>query len=65
MDDTLARMWHDVLGRIAGPLSMRFVLQPMIATFFAVRDRIADAHGGRPAVFMDDPHRLLGGARWD
>ena len=51
MDDFLARVWHEVTARPDGPLAMRFYLQPIMATLFAVRDGLRDARVGRPAYF--------------
>ena len=48
MDDVLARLGNDLLGRLSGPLTLRVFLQPLMATFFAVRDGFADARHGRP-----------------
>jgi len=61
MDDFFARAWENLLGRIDGPLSFRLVLQPIMATIFAVRDGIQDARTGRPpygwAVLTDRANR--------
>jgi hypothetical protein len=51
MDEFLARIWHEVTARPDGPLAMRFYLQPLMATLFAVRDGLHDARAGRPAYF--------------
>jgi hypothetical protein len=51
MDDILARFWSDLAGRVHGPFSFRFVLQPAMAVLFAARDGLADARSGRPAYF--------------
>ena len=48
MDDVLARIANDLLGRLSGPLTLRVVLQPLMAICFAARDGIADARHGRP-----------------
>jgi hypothetical protein len=48
VDDVLARIVNDLLGRLSGPLTLRVVLQPLMATCFAARDGIADARHGRP-----------------
>ena len=47
MDDTLTRIWTDLIGRLSGPLTLRLYLQPAMATLFAARDGIADAQAGR------------------
>jgi hypothetical protein len=49
MDELLTRVWHDLGGRLDGPLHLRFFLQPLMATIFAIRDGVRDAHSGRPA----------------
>jgi len=39
----------DLIGRLSGPFSFRFVLQPIMAALYAVRDGVKDAHEGKPA----------------
>ena len=51
VDDLLTRFWSDLVGRVHGPLSFRFVLQPLVALIFATRDGIVDARQGRPPYF--------------
>jgi hypothetical protein len=51
MEDVLARFVSDLVGRLTGPLTMRLFLQPSVAGFFAVRDGLKDARGGRPYHF--------------
>jgi hypothetical protein len=51
MDDTLVRLWNDMIGRLTGPLTFRLILQPTMATIFAVRDGLKDARKGRPPYF--------------
>jgi hypothetical protein len=48
MDDTLARIWEHLVGRLSGPLTFRLLLQPAMATMFAVRDGLLDARAARP-----------------
>jgi hypothetical protein len=48
MDDVLGRMWEHLGGRVGGPLTLRLVLQPLMAIFLAVRDGIDDGRAGRP-----------------
>src|SRR4051812_11066749 len=43
------RFLHDLSQRPSGPLGMRFVLQPIVAGFLAIRDGRKDATDGRPA----------------
>jgi hypothetical protein len=51
VDDLLTRFWSDLVARIHGPFSFRFVLQPLMALVFATRDGIVDARQGRPPYF--------------
>ncbi len=51
MQDTLSRIVENLAGRVHGPMSFRFVLQPLVAIFFAIRDGKADARGGKPPYF--------------
>jgi len=51
MEDVLARIWENLGGRVDGPLSFRLTLQPVMATFFAIRAGLEDARTGRPAYF--------------
>ena len=49
MEDTLARFWEHLVGRLSGPLTFRLILQPATSTFLAFRDGLRDARAGRPA----------------
>ena len=51
MEEMLARAWENLAARVGGPLSFRLILQPMMATFFAIRDGRKDAREGRPPYF--------------
>src|ERR1700742_3742064 len=51
MDEWMSRIWHTFLGGLDGPLHFRFILQPAMAIFFAIRDGVADAHAGRTPYF--------------
>jgi hypothetical protein len=61
MEEILARFADNLVGRIHGPLTFRFLLQPAIAIFFAVRAGLRDARENRPAYFWallyDAEHR--------
>ncbi len=48
MDDFLSRFSGELLGRMDGPFSFRFILQPVMAVFYAYRDGVKDARAGRP-----------------
>lgn len=49
MEAELARAWAQLTDRITGPLMLRFILQPSVAAFLAIRAGLADARAGRPA----------------
>lgn len=52
------RVWQDLLDRTGGPLSFRFILQPVMAMIAAVHDGLADAKTGRSPYFwtvLTDP----------
>ncbi len=51
MDEQLARVFHDLVARVSGPMSFRLVLQPAMAIVLAVRAGVHDAREGRPAYF--------------
>jgi hypothetical protein len=61
MDDVLARMWEDLVGRLSGPLTLRLMLQPLMAAILATKDGLRDARLGAPPFFwavLNDPgHR--------
>jgi hypothetical protein len=70
MDDLLSRFLSDLAGRTSGPFAFRFVLQPLMAVFYAYRDGSHDARTGRPPYFrsiVTDPDNrrtlLLGGLK--
>ena len=59
--DYLSQYWNEIIARPDGPLAMRFYLQPLMATIFAVRDGLRDARENKPAyfwaLFTDPAHR--------
>jgi hypothetical protein len=65
MDDLAVRFFFDLVGRITGPFSFRLLLQPAMASLFAIRDGLRDARNGRPAYFWtmlhgpDEARRLI------
>src|SRR5215472_3067466 len=42
-----------VISRTAGPLKFRFLLQPLMSTFLAIRSGLKDSREGRPAFFWE------------
>jgi hypothetical protein len=63
VDDTLTRISSDLFGRLDGPFSFRFLLQPLMAAIYAARDGVADARQGRPPYFWSLLTR--GDGRWN
>ena len=46
-DESLGRLWTDILDRPSGPMTFRFILQPTMAIIAALRDGFHDARLGR------------------
>jgi hypothetical protein len=61
MDSDLSFI-EGLVARLEGPMSLRFVMQPLVALFFAFRDGRKDAREGRSpylwALFTEPEHRL-------
>ncbi len=51
VEDILQRFWENLLARPSGPLALRFLLQPVMAALFAMRDGVKDAREGRSPYF--------------
>ena len=51
MEELLVRFFTNLIGRLHGPLTFRFLLQPTVAAIFAVRDGLRDAREGRRPYF--------------
>ncbi len=51
IQDIVVRQWNDLLARPSGPLSFRFLLQPVVAAIVAVRAGLRDARLGREPYF--------------
>ena len=51
MEELIARMLGHLHDRVGGPMSLRLVLQPTMAAFFAIRAGLQDARMDRPAYF--------------
>jgi hypothetical protein len=48
--DTVAER---VIARIVGPMSLRFVFQPLVAVLLGIRDGAMDAKAGEPPFIID------------
>jgi hypothetical protein len=57
------RIWHNLVERPEGPLSFRFVLQPMMAAVVAILDGLKDARTVRSpffrAILFEPQHRMV------
>ncbi len=51
MDPMWTRFADNLIARVTGPMKFRLLLQPAMATFFAIRSGLADARAGRPPYF--------------
>ena len=51
MDHTMARVLDNLVARVTGPMHFRLLLQPGMATFFAIRDGMRDARECKPPYF--------------
>lgn len=47
-----ARVWQMLMAQGHGPMHIRLILQPLVATLFALRFGIADAREGMPPFFF-------------
>jgi hypothetical protein len=52
----IATFWHQLIARPSGPLGFRFILQPLTAIAFAIRDGIKDARHERSPYFWTIQH---------
>ena len=69
IQEILTRFWDQLIAQPHGPLAFRLILQPLMATFFAIRDGLKDARAGRPlytcAILTDPAQRKpASGAEW-
>jgi hypothetical protein len=44
---TFRRIWHQLIDRADAPMRFRFILQPLMAAFIAIRHGLNDARTGR------------------
>jgi hypothetical protein len=58
----IARGWEGLVDRVGGPLTFRFILQPLMATLLAVVAGLRDAREGRPPylwTIITDPSQRV------
>jgi hypothetical protein len=51
MDPIITRIAHNMVERVTGPMKFRLLLQPAMATFFAIRGGLQDAKECKPPYF--------------
>ena len=51
MDPVIARVVGNLVSRVTGPMHFRLLLQPGMATFFAIRGGLKDAKECKPPYF--------------
>src|SRR2546423_10344510 len=49
MDEILKRVWENLIARSTGPMNLRLMIQPIVASILAIRAGLIDAREGRPA----------------
>ena len=49
----LDSVMEGMIARVAGPMSLRFVFQPLIGLLLGVRDGMVDAKAGEPPFILD------------
>jgi len=61
MDDFWTRVVDNMAARVTGPMQLRLLLQPLMASIFAIRSGLADGKAGNPpyfwAIFSDPVNR--------
>jgi hypothetical protein len=61
MNDIFARFLQNLYARLTGPMNLRFIIQPTVATILAIRAGLRDARQDRPAflwaVLANPVHR--------
>jgi hypothetical protein len=62
MDDIWTRIAEHLMDRVTGPMKFRLILQPIMASIFAIKAGLHDARAGRPpyfwSLFTDPAHRV-------
>lgn len=51
MDDIWMRIVENMSDRVSGPMKFRLLLQPIMASIFAIRSGLLDARIGKPPYF--------------
>ena len=53
MEEMLNRVWEDLVGRGGGPFTLRLLIQPTVATVFAIRAGLRDGRQGLTPYFWN------------
>jgi hypothetical protein len=64
--EVFGRIWQNTVDRAGGPMTFRFILQPIMAAIAALYDGIADARSGRSHylwTLLTNPGKRLGRLR--
>jgi hypothetical protein len=64
MDDLFARFAANLGDRVTGPMRFRLVLQPAVASLFAIRAGLAEARARRIAPVQDSSTRTRLATAW-
>jgi hypothetical protein len=56
MSTFLDKILEGIVARVVGPMSFRFMLQPLVALLLGIRDGRMDAKAGTPAFIVDLVH---------
>jgi hypothetical protein len=51
LDEMWLRFVDNLVDRVSGPMKFRLLLQPLMASFFAIRAGLTDATAGKPPYF--------------
>ena len=51
LEQMFSRGWSELIARDSGPLHVRLLLQPLVASILAIRSGLKDAREGRPVFF--------------
>ena len=54
MEDSLVRMWEEIIGQDSGPMKFCLILQPMAAAITAIRAGLRDVREARPLYFWSN-----------
>jgi len=55
MEEVLVRLWDNLTGRVGGPMTFRFLVQPLVAVFLGVRDGLKLGRSGRSLFSWSKP----------